>query len=232
LTAFFSCHTKQPCKGKRIAALGLFLLIFAILIYNFQVIPILLPLSQAATATAVTNELQKAIQMATVTSNCYDLIHLTYGKDGAVVALETNSAAIANVSATITQTVCDTLCNKKQKIHIPIGNLSGGALLTGRGPDISIPITVSPQISCEVENEFYECGINQTLHRIVAEIEVTVYIFLPFATKKVPVEAEFCLAETIIVGKVPDAYTKIHRSTDDISESEIDDLYDFGAQAE
>jgi len=35
---------------------------------------------------------------------------------------------------------------------------------------------------------------------------------------------------TVIVGDVPDAFTQIVRLTDDITESDIDDIFDFGAE--
>lgn len=207
----------------------LFLLFSAVLIYNLQIIPALIPLTKAQATTEITRHLQGAIRNAARQANT-SLVHLSRSTDGSIVSLETDSAAIADISAKIVQETIDALCENEQiKIALPLGNLSGGALLTGRGPKIHIPITVSPRVSCEIENEFYESGINQTLHRVVAEIEVETFALLPFSVQKIPVETEYCLAETVIVGKVPDAYTKIHRLSDDIAESEIDDIYDFGA---
>lgn len=233
--AVFSCRKKRSTrflhKIKKFGCFFLFLLIGLVLIYNLQVIPVLSPLTKAHVTTTVTREVQQAIRNNL--GDCLDIVRITYGSDGTVVALETDSAAIAKASADITQSVIQTLCNDRRLyVRFPIGNLSGGALLTGRGPDIRIPVTVSPTVMCEIENEFSENGINQTLHRIVAEVEIEVFALLPFATQKIPVETEYCLAETVIVGKVPDAYTKIHRMYDDISESEIDDIYDFGATIE
>ncbi len=229
----FSCRPSKKERFCKKVKKGFFFLLFllscTVLIYNLQIIPALVPLAKAQTTTEVTRHLQSAIRSAAGAAST-NFVHLSRNRDGGVVSLETNSAAIADVSAKIVQEVIGTLCEEKQiSVDLPLGNLSGGALLTGRGPKIKVPITVSPQISCEIENEFYESGINQTLHRIVAEIEVETFALLPFAVQKIPVETEYCLAETVIVGKVPDAYTKIHRASGDITESDIDDIYDFGA---
>ena len=67
---------------------------------------------------------------------------------------------------------------------------------------------------------------------MTACVEAEIYILIPAAPQKITVTAEYRIAETVIVGKVPDAYTKINRFADDIAESEIDDIYDFGASAE
>ncbi len=208
----------------------LFLCLSIVLIYNFQIIPVLIPLTEAQTTTDITAKLQHTIRNTVASGNYTDFVQLRYGTDGSVVSLETNTAAIAMITGTITEASIDALCGKGRiMIQIPLGTLSGGALLTGRGPNISIPLAVSPEITCEIENEFYESGINQTLHRIIAEVEVEAYALLPIAPKKIQVEAEYCIAETVIVGKVPDAYTKINRLSDDVGESDIDDIYDFGA---
>lgn len=217
---------------KRFIAFVVFVTVSLLIIYNFQLIPALIPYAEAQTSTVITAEVQKIIRES-INGQNNSFVNLKYGSDGNVVALETNTAAIAIVSASISENVIKKLSESDRiEISIPIGNLSGGALFTGRGPDISIPIAISPKITCEIENEFYESGINQTLHRVVAEIEVETYALIPVAPRKIDVETEYCIAETVIVGKVPDAYTKINRHNDDISESEIDDIYDFGATAD
>ncbi len=231
-----------PCKSKRRSGFFrllqkccyflLFLLISAVLIYNLQIVPTLLVMTKAQATTTVTRYLHTAVRQAAARAK-KDLIHLSYDNSGKVVSLETDSAAIALLSADTVEAVTDNLATHTPLlVSFPIGNLSGGALLTGRGPSITVPIVVSPGVTCEIENSFTESGINQTLHRIVAEIEVEIVALLPFSPQRIPVEAEYCLAETVIVGTVPDAYTKIHRLTEDISESEIDDIYDFGATAD
>lgn len=235
--AVFPCKTQKCGKIthflKKLLHFLLFLAITLILIYNFQIIPALIPLTESQTVTDVTAKLQRIICDTAASGGYSDFVELRYGQDGAVVSLETDTAKIAQASGGIADAAISALCgNDKITIEIPLGNLSGGALLTGRGPDISIPIAVSPKITCEIENEFYESGINQTLHRVVAEVEVETYALLPFAPRKIMVETEYCIAETVIVGKVPDAYTKINRATDDILESEIDDIYDFGATSD
>ena len=212
----------------KIIVFGVFLLLCFIIIYNTQIIPALLPFAEAKTSTVITSRVQNIIGngMKSVYS---DLVELKYDSNGNVVSLETNIAKLALINSDIVQNVTDELSNNDRiSIDVPLGTLSGGALFTGRGPNIRIPLAVSPKITCETENEFFESGINQTLHRIIAKVKVDTYILLPASPKTVSVETKYCVAETVIVGKVPDAYTKINRLEDDISESEIDDIYDFG----
>ncbi len=235
--AVFPC---KPNRRQRFAHLLkkmflfiLFVSISLILMYNFQIIPALIPLAKAQAATDTTVAMQKAIQNCVRDGGYTNFVTLRYGEDGNVAALETDTASIALITGEIVDAVCDALCeNTKLAVSIPAGNLSGGALFTGRGPDIRLRIAASPKITCEMQNEFYESGINQTLHRIIAHVETEIYILIPASPQKLTVTAEYCIAETVIVGMVPDAYTKINRFSDEIAESEIDDIYDFGASAE
>ncbi|MBQ8837005.1 MAG: sporulation protein YunB [Clostridia bacterium] len=200
------------------------------LIYNFQIIPALIPFVKAQTTTAVTLEMQKIIGSCVAEGQYGDFITVNYGSDGDVVSLETNAGGIALLTANITESAIKKLRGSDRlTVSIPIGNITGGAIFTGKGPKIDIDIVISQKITCEIENEFYERGINQTLHRIIAEVKVEVYALVPMSPQKIDVDIEYCIAETVIVGKVPDAYTKINRLSEDIEESDIDDIFDFGA---
>ena len=72
--------------------------------------------------------------------------------------------------------------------------------------------------------------INQTLHRVLLRVTVEVTALLPGAVRTFAVPTDVCVAETVIVGKVPEAYTRIDRFSSDVSEAEIDDIADYGAR--
>ena len=218
---------------KKVSLFIFFLGIAAILIYNLQIIPTLIPLAQAQATTNTTVAVQNVIRNCVRTGEYSDFIQLHYSEDGTVTSLETNTSRIALLTGDIIAATANALCGTDRlSVYIPAGNLSGGALFSGRGPDIQIQLAVSPKITCDIQHEFFESGINQTLHRILACVHTEVYTLIPAAPKKTVVTTEYCIAETVIVGRVPDAYTKINRFSDEIEESEIDDLYDFGATVE
>ena len=72
-------------------------------------------------------------------------------------------------------------------------------------------ITVKMQSvgSCSAyfENQFDQAGINQTTHRILLCVDVSVSILLPGFRTSTKVSNAFSVAETVIVGAVPDSYT-------------------------
>ena len=69
------------------------------------------------------------------------------------------------------------------------------------------------------KNYFTDAGINQTKHQIVLNVEVTVRILMPGYTSSVAVDSSLAVAETVIVGSVPDTYTYFNSdSVDDVRE--------------
>ena len=58
-------------------------------------------------------------------------------------------------------------------------------------------------------NEFTAAGVNQTLHRVLLEVSVTVRILLPGRILEASVTSPVCIAETVIVGQVPGTYLQL-----------------------
>ena len=110
------------------------------------------------------------------------------------------------------------------------GSFSGIKLLAGRGPGVKIKISSIGNVETDLRSEFTSQGINQTLHRLYIDFRIDVILSLPLKSINVPVNCRYLLSEVVIVGDVPDAYTDINRTFDDITESEIDDINDFGAE--
>ena len=95
-------------------------------------------------------------------------------------------------------------------LAIPLGTLTGSALLAGRGPVFRVRMQFVGSSTARFENEFTEAGINQTKHRIILSVDVSVSILLPGVSTYTKVSNDFTVAETIIVGTVPDSYVYFH----------------------
>lgn len=111
-------------------------------------------------------------------------------------------------------------------MNIPVGNLTGSAYLLGRGPKIPMSLTVSTAVKHSVTSEFSDAGVNQTLHRMVLHINTSAYVTVPFYTSSTTAEIQIPLAETVIVGDVPDAYTVVIEGANSDFSGKI---FDYGA---
>lgn len=233
----------RPCIPKRrnsrlahhgIATLLLFfvlLLLAGALIYNLQVLPALLPLAKANCTTALTDTVQRIVQarMRSDGNGYADYVRLCFAADGTVASVETNTPRLSALAGEVVQDTANALTQDRMTIHIPLGSLSGNALFSGKGPDVQIKLAISEKITCTVHGDFAESGINQTLHRVFLRITVEVTALLPGTVQTFSVPTDVCVAETVIVGKVPEAYTRIDRSAA-IDAAELNDLADYSAK--
>jgi len=79
-------------------------------------------------------------------------------------------------------------------------------LFSGRGPKIPIKIVPLGTVSTSFSNQFTAAGINQTRHQIMMDIVVDISILLPGYQTGTQVTTQVTIAETVIVGAVPDSY--------------------------
>ena len=93
---------------------------------------------------------------------------------------------------------------EQQKISIPLGNALGSKLFSGMGPELKVGVLPMGAVSAEYFTEFYAAGINQTQHRVCIRFTVEMSAILPGYSTSVDVTEEVCVAQTLIVGQVPE----------------------------
>lgn len=154
------------------------------------------------------------------------LINVQYNADGTVSSLESNMMNINRVKTMITQNINDALSSlDTYELSLSAGTISGIPLLYGQGP--KLPLTVEPvgYVETELISRFSEAGINQTMHRIILNVSVDISAIIPGYSASSEINTAFVVAETIIVGVVPNSYTHVITGTQDI----IREINDYGA---
>ena len=96
----------------------------------------------------------------------------------------------------------------KQDIYLSMGTLSGVQLLS------NLKVVGSGYMTSEIENRFDSAGINQTRHQIMLKMDMRVLAIIPGYTVATDIHTEYCLAETVIVGTVPDTFLELADSSD------------------
>ena len=81
----------------------------------------------------------------------------------------------------------------------------------GRGPNIPVQIVVLTSSRVEFNNSIVSAGINQTKHQINLEVIVDIDILVPWGTESAQVVTEVLIADTIVVGHVPDTYLNLQQ---------------------
>ncbi len=135
------------------------------------------------------------------------LVTVETREDGTVVSVEINSVEINRLQARLTDAVTNRLLGiQKQDIGIPLGTLTGWQLLAGRGPEVHLQILPTSFVESEIVDSLETAGINQTQHRIFIKFQVEMSAILPGYSTNVTVENQVCVAQTLIVGEVPQFY--------------------------
>lgn len=125
---------------------------------------------------------------------------------GEVSAISCNMARINALSSLILERVVGSTSSSTLTVGIPAGNLSGISLLMGRGPKVPVKIVMMTSSRVEFNNNIITAGINQTKHQINLEVIVDVDILVPWGTESTQVISEVLIADTVVVGKVPETY--------------------------
>ncbi len=187
-------------------ALGLTAMLFT----TTQMQPILERLAATRVSNAVNRIVSEAVEEGIESGEfSYDSL-ITFEKDneGRITALYSNMAAFNRLQSKILDIILARIDQvSARELSIPIGSLTGSVLLAGRGPSISVRMESVGSSSAWFENEFASAGINQTKHQIVLNIDVAVSILLPGFSTDTVVSNAVTVAETVIVGSVPDTYT-------------------------
>lgn len=139
-----------------------------------------------------------------------DFSEIIYDTDKKINAINYNvinlNKVCSNISENIQQELLDT---KSSSFQIALGSFTGFKILSGRGPRINIKISNIGNIETRIESQFLRSGINQTLHRIYLEIKCNCIILTPYSTIEEQIINQVLLAETVIVGDIPNTFYNI-----------------------
>lgn len=130
--------------------------------------------------------------------------------DGRITALKTNMSEVNRLKTDILNIINDEiLALDNSDIGIPLGSLFFPELLSGKGPAIPVRILSIRNSDANFVSDFSQAGINQTLHRLNMEVSIDVAVLVLGQTASFTVSSEVVVAETVIVGDVPQTYLQI-----------------------
>ncbi len=202
--------------GKRIFAVLMLLcgIIFIALslILSSTLTPTIVELAVAAATDDITIAVNETVSevMGDGSFDYSRLVTLERDSQGNITALVSNVATVNMLQARITNAVVEKFAGSDMThVTIPLGNLIGGPVFSGRGPRIGVDILSITNVSTSFRNEFSSAGINQTRHRIIMDVLVSLEVMLGGRTGTDSVLTEVNVAETVIVGNVPGAYAAV-----------------------
>ena len=100
-----------------------------------------------------------------------------------------------------------------QQMGIPIGNLLLPDLLAGTGPELPVKAVSLTMSNADFFSDFTAAGINQTLQTLKVKFTISLTILTTVGYESVDVDSDVMVAQTVIVGRVPETYVNLGHLT-------------------
>ncbi len=136
-----------------------------------------------------------------------DLVRLEYDTSNMVSAIKTDSIAMNRLQSAISDKISERIAQiDSYVIAMPLGNFTNIDFFSNWGPIINISVSLSGNTTSTIENVFESAGINQTRHQINLAIKTNIFVLMSAGTTSAEVLSHITIAETIIVGHVPEYF--------------------------
>jgi sporulation protein YunB len=197
-------------KRKKLLIIAIILIIILLvsLYYNNIVMPIVCTLAAEEIRAEVVNIINYANTYLQSLSLFYDdYFKIYYDNNNKISAIAANAGLINQVSMILQKKVQNQLNQLRTKtITLPVGAFTGSSLLATFG--VEVPLNIETVCNCysSVDSKFEGMGINQTRHSLVVTLHVDMKIVIPMRSNESTAFNDIVMAESVIVGDVPETY--------------------------
>ena len=167
----------------------------------------LTPMLCEAAAIAAEAKISESVSRYAAGYDLGELVALECNESGIISNIRTDTSRINEIKADFTEKLTKELKRTTVKISVPIGDVIGTPETLGGGFELPVRITGYSAAVNEIKSEFASAGINQTIHQITMTVKIEYTIILPrMKTKNFTLITDIPLAETVIIGDVPNYY--------------------------
>jgi sporulation protein YunB len=192
------------------------LLVFAICLYalNNTIIPTVMAVADSEMRAKALEAVNKSIiDEYSKEFNYDDVIHIEKDNDGNITMFKADTLKMNRIA-------CNVAVNSQERlkdigvvgIKIPMGYIFKNNLLAYIGPQVTVKMQPIGSIETKYISEFESAGINQTRHKIYVQVKTSLRVIIPFENNEIEIKNEVPIAETVIVGKVPNTAIDLNLS--------------------
>ncbi|MCD8126247.1 MAG: sporulation protein YunB [Clostridiales bacterium] len=151
-----------------------------------------------------------------------DALQLHYASDGSIAAVSMDADVLNRLGSALATRLTEVLSDmERETVEVPLGTALDFPLFSGLGPDLQIEILDVGHVTAEFDSAFQDAGINQTIYSVNLLLSVEVNLLLPGGTYTLEVETVLPVAETVLLGDVPQEYVSVsgtHSASDSLAE--------------
>ena len=194
----------------------LLLTLCAVTLAEHNLTKVVLSLAQAQARSLAVKALNEAADEIVLSGVTYDqLMAVTLDQSGQVRLIQANTPEMNLLASRASLTAQKKLAVlEEQAVSIPLGSALGLTIFAGSGPRIQVDILPVGSVRAEFTTEFESVGINQSRHKVSLTLTAQVQLVIPTGASTVQAVTQVAVAESIIVGEVPDAYTDVDEDMD------------------
>lgn len=200
----------KPHRRRGLCAVALLLaLTIACLFAEKQLAPVIIETAAAKVngrLTVLTNEAVTDTLRAQQISYS-DLVDISQNEQGEIAALQTDVIKTNQLQSEIVLQLQNRLSEMNNTgIDVPAGVLTNIQMLAGYGFKIPAKLLSTELLKTELKDDFQSAGINQTKHKLWLEVSAKGIIGTGLHRQEITVVTQVPIAETVIVGTVPNFY--------------------------
>ena len=156
---------------------------------------------------------------------CRTMIKVTYNANSILSSVIADAAAVNRIKTAVATATLEKLRNLSSlEISVPLGTLIGPDWLSGWGPEVQFPIGVTARVLTTVSSSLEAVGINQSAYRVLLHVHISLAVITPDGRSSVTVDSAFPMAETVLLGEVPDTLTEVYGDDQTL----LGKIFDYG----
>lgn len=193
----------------RLLILLLVLLILCFFVFRSKYHSVITALAQTQVKNATSDLINDAIdrQISNGTIQYDRMVYFEKDLEGRITALKTNMSEVNRLKTDLLNLINDEiLAMDSDCLGIPLGSFILPELFAGKGPMIPIQIISIRNSEAGFFSEFTQAGINQTLQKLNMQVSVDVAVLVLGKADDFSISSQVVIAETVIVGQVPDMF--------------------------
>lgn len=203
-------YTRKENKLKKYSLLLItfvILLVFILFAYFFdkRVFPSMLKIAEIKVKSDATELINKtSLELFRKKFNYEKVIDIEKDSENNISLIRANTNELNNLASELS-----IKCNEELQemeavgVEVPLGWMTSNSTFFDLGPDIKVNIESVGSLDVSYESVFESAGINQTRHKIYLKVSAKLKVKVPLHGEEIKVKCEIPVAETIIVGKIP-----------------------------
>jgi sporulation protein YunB len=202
-----SRHRKNT-KALIIAAVVFLFLVILFYKIDRDIRPVLFAATNAEVKIMATETINKIVKDELSQSVKYsDFVSVRTDKNGDISSIDLNTVEMNKFGSQRALKVQEQLKSQGDRgVSIPLGVITNSTLLSYYGPRMNIKVLPVGYVTCDFKSELQSAGINQTRYMVYIKVDTNMQVLIPLGKENMNVASTIPIAETLIVGKVPDYY--------------------------